>query len=363
MPCRWWPCLSRPSCCSPGSAGTPAQSRTFTKADYDNAAKFLGAGFNNNLVVGGSANVTWLPDERFWYRTTLADGTTPIVLVNPVAKTRVVCTPAIPECAGLGEAGAAGAAGGRHAADAVARGGRAGGGGGGGRAGGGAPVNMAPDGKKGVFIKDWNLWVRDIATGAERQLTKDGVENFGYATDNAGWTRSANAVVLWSPDSKKIATQQQDERNVGDMYMVNTAVGHPTLTRVEVPAAGRQGRRRWCTASSSTWTTGKVTRLLMPPDFHRATLGDNLSMNDYEWSPDGSKLALVSTTRVPQGRDVPRRGRRVRRGAHAVHRVGEDAVRIARELARALGHERDHLVLAARQLGPPLSATTSRRAS
>jgi dipeptidyl aminopeptidase/acylaminoacyl peptidase len=35
----------------------------------------------------------------------------------------------------------------------------------------------------------------------------------------------------------------------------------------------------------------------MSPDYHRATLGDNISMGDYNWSPDGSKLALVSTSR------------------------------------------------------------------
>jgi dipeptidyl aminopeptidase/acylaminoacyl peptidase len=42
---------------------------------------------------------------------------------------------------------------------------------------------------------------------------------------------------------------------------------------------------------------GTVLRLQLPAEFHRATLGDNISMNDYEWSPDGSQLALASTSR------------------------------------------------------------------
>jgi len=37
------------------------------------------------------------------------------------------------------------------------------------------------------------------------------------------------------PDSKKIATFQQDERGVGDMYLVSTAVGHPTLQAWKYP--------------------------------------------------------------------------------------------------------------------------------
>ena len=64
----------------------------------------------------------------------------------------------------------------------------------------------SPDGKRAVFIKDWNLWVRDVATREETPLTTDGVKDFGYATDNAGWASSDRAIVLWSPDSKKIAT-------------------------------------------------------------------------------------------------------------------------------------------------------------
>jgi hypothetical protein len=87
---------------------------------------------------------------------------------------------------------------------------------------------LSPDRKYAAFIRDFNLWVRDVGAGQDRQLTTDGVKDFGYATDNAGWVRSDRPVLLWSPDSKKIATFQHDSRGVGDMYLVHTAVGHPT---------------------------------------------------------------------------------------------------------------------------------------
>lgn len=162
----------------------------------------------------------------------------------------------------------------------------------------------SPDGKRAVFIRDWNLWVRDVGTGQERQLTTDGVKDYGYATDNAGWASSDRAMVLWSPDSKKIATSQQDERKVGDMYLVETpmtnAAGaknpHPTLKEWKYPLPGDSAvamlRRVIIDVDA-----GKVIPLQLPPEYHRATLGDNISMNDYNWSPDGSKLALVSTSR------------------------------------------------------------------
>ena len=59
-----------------------------------------------------------------------------------------------------------------------------------------------------------------MATGEERNLTKDGVKDFGYATDNAGWKISDSPILVWSPDSKKIATFQQDQRKDGEMYLV-----------------------------------------------------------------------------------------------------------------------------------------------
>ena len=83
-----------------------------------------------------------------------------------------------------------------------------------------------------------NLWVRDLRTGRDTQVTSDGLPNFGYATDNAGWRRSANAIVVWSPDSKKIATFQLDLRDAGRMTRVSTAAGHPNIDTWKYPLAG-----------------------------------------------------------------------------------------------------------------------------
>ena len=147
-----------------------------------------------------------------------------------------------------------------------------------------------------MFILDWNLWVRDVATKQEKQLTTDGVKDFGYATDNAGWTSSDRAILLWSPDSKKIATQQQDERNVGDMYLVETKAGHPKLHSWKYPLPGDSIVAMIHRVIIEV-DGPRTVRLQMPPDFHRGTLNDDISMSDYKWSPDGLHLALVSTSR------------------------------------------------------------------
>ncbi len=261
----------------------PAQHRALTTADYDRAVKMLGSSVSP-LVVGGTVNATWLPDNRFWYVNTTAAGREQ-VMVDPAKKVRVVCDALRTNCPGVPEMPAGGGRGGA--------GGRAGGGGG--RGGAGNAVT-SPDGKRAAFIKNFNLWVREVATGTEAQLTTDGVKDFGYATDNAGWAMSDRAIVLWSPDSKKIATNQQDERHVGEMYLVETKVGHPVLKQWKYPLPGdsviQMIHHVVIDVDAKT-----VVRLKAPADPHRGTIGDNITMADYNWSPDGSQLAFASTTR------------------------------------------------------------------
>jgi dipeptidyl-peptidase-4 len=165
------------------------------------------------------------------------------------------------------------------------------------------PANsvLSPNKKRAAFIREFNLWVRDIATGSETQLTTDGVKDFGYATDNAGWIHSDRPILLWSPDSRKIATFQQDQRGVGEMYLVSTTVGHPKLEAWKYPLAGDDVvttiQRVVIDADAK-----HVIRLKIDPDQHRSTLCDNVTCvsgewADVQWSPDASRLAFVSTAR------------------------------------------------------------------
>ncbi len=162
------------------------------------------------------------------------------------------------------------------------------------------PEEVSPDGKKAVYIKDYNLWVRDLATGQETQLTTDGVKDFGYATDNAGWKHSDRAILAWSPDSRKITTFQQDQRKVGDMYLVTTNVGHPELRAWKYPLPGDKDIAM-IQRVIITVDTPKVIRLQIPPDAHRGTLSDDVAssggFDDVDWSADGTQLAFVSTSR------------------------------------------------------------------
>ncbi len=243
-----------------------------TAADYARAERFMA--YNTApLVLRGGVRPTWLSGDRFWYRVTTEKGAE-FVLVDPARRTRGACT--LPECK-----------------DAPAR------------ATPGAPPARtdipSPDGRRTAFVRDFNLWVRDVATGAETQLTTDGVKDYGYATNNAGWTKSDRPVLLWSPDSTKIATFQHDGRRVGEMYLVDTRVGHPRLQAWKYPLPGDEHiftiERVVVDVNAK-----KVVRLQMPPDPHRSSLCDHIVCRgsdwvDVQWSPDSAQLAFVSTSR------------------------------------------------------------------
>jgi dipeptidyl-peptidase-4 len=164
-----------------------------------------------------------------------------------------------------------------------------------------APVALSPNKKLGAFIRDWNLWVCDMDTGAETQLTTDGVPDYGYATDNAGWQHSDRAVLLWSPDSTRIATFQQDQRKTGEMYLVPVTNSHPALKAWKYPLVG-DANVTMIERVIIDVPTKRVVRLKMPPDQHRSTLCDDVACHgptwdDVEWAPDDAHLAFVSTSR------------------------------------------------------------------
>ena len=160
---------------------------------------------------------------------------------------------------------------------------------------------ISPDGRFAAFIRNDNLWVRNLSNNEEIQLTTDGIQDFGYATNNAGWTRRDSPVLLWSPQSDKIATFQHDGRGVGEMYLVSTKVGHPKLEAWKYPMPEDSVIFRMHRVVIHL-DGPRVVRLKMPPDPHRSTISDHVAGRDgawldVEWSLDGSSLAFVSSSR------------------------------------------------------------------
>lgn len=294
------------------------EKRILTAEDYARAEKFLRQ-HTDPLVFGARVRANWIDDSRFWYRNDIPEGYE-FVLVDANKKQRIRAfdheklASALSEVSGKSykpfrlpfqsfeysddrgslifqvdslqyrydirhnrcEKGEPGKRVDRN-------------------------MIISPNGTRGAFIRDHNLWVKDVSTGSETQLTHDGIEDFGYATNNAGWTKSERPVLLWSPDSKKIATFQHDGRGVGEMYLVTTNVGHPKLEAWKYPLPEDKEIFRIYRVVIHV-EEPRVVRLQMLPDQHRSTITDHIALRtgelaDAEWSPDSSQLAFVSVSR------------------------------------------------------------------
>jgi dipeptidyl aminopeptidase/acylaminoacyl peptidase len=311
--------------CGWGAMAAAQAGRVYTAADYAQAERWMDYNVNP-LVYHTVKDPVWLDDGRFWYRDLGPDGMT-TMLVDPAKRTKAPAFDRSKVAAALRAAVSSGKLAIASPLDeghlliddlkledgdrvVVLRFGRAivrcdlHGAGECKSAGETLPetYDLSPDGKKAAFVYDDNLCVRDVASGHETELTMDGVPDFGYATDNAGWTHSGRPIVVWSPDSKKIATFQQDQRKVGRMHLVNTAIGHPALESWPYPLAGDENVTMIERVIVDV-EPRKVVRLKMPPDQHRSSLCDDLSCaggegwDDVQWSADGSHLAFVSTSR------------------------------------------------------------------
>jgi dipeptidyl aminopeptidase/acylaminoacyl peptidase len=97
-----------------------------------------------------------------------------------------------------------------------------------------------------------------------------------------------------------IATYRQDERGVGEMYLVETGPGHPKLQAWKYPLPG-DSVVPMLERVIIHLDGPRVVPLQTPPDHHRSTVCDGIKCGselvDVEWSADSRHFAFVSTSR------------------------------------------------------------------
>ncbi|HYL86501.1 MAG TPA: DPP IV N-terminal domain-containing protein [Candidatus Angelobacter sp.] len=129
-------------------------------------------------------------------------------------------------------------------------------------------ASVSPDGKTVVFARGYNLYLMDGENYAkalkkagdtsvvETQVTTDGVEKYSYArvllpeqeeelkkqdkgdTNKAGM-RTPAVTIHWSKDSKKFALEREDNRKVGDYWVIHSLTNpRPVLEARSYPLPG-----------------------------------------------------------------------------------------------------------------------------
>ncbi len=168
----------------------------------------------------------------------------------------------------------------------------------------GATANMArsPDGRRAVFVRDFNLWVRDLETGEDRPLTTDGRRHAAYASTSEtalgilmGLPLPAEAApaVIWSPDSRHLLTVRIDETQLGELPVVEQVPRDTLLPKVHtfrygfVTEPGRLREQLYVVD-----TVGGTVRELQV-ETQPLTFDSTLFMRRAWWSADGRQLAVA----------------------------------------------------------------------
>ena len=134
--------------------------------------------------------------------------------------------------------------------------------------------NMSPDGKWELYIRDFNVWIKESSSNKEYQLSFDGAERAGYGQ------------VRWSPDSRTIFAMKQYEVETRQILLAESR-----------PADRLQPNYRWidyakpgdALAQNIPVLFNVETKQQIP--FDASSFNNQYSLYFSAWSPD-SRYAI-----------------------------------------------------------------------
>lgn len=101
-------------------------------------------------------------------------------------------------------------------------------------------ANFSPDGNKLAFVRDNNVFVTDIKTGKELQVTSDGSSEI--LNGHSDWVYEEEFGLIngikWSPDSKSIAFWRFDQTPVPEIQIAKWDSLHFNFLKYHYPKAG-----------------------------------------------------------------------------------------------------------------------------
>jgi dipeptidyl-peptidase-4 len=142
----------------------------------------------------------------------------------------------------------------------------------------------SPDGKWFAFIKDYNLYVREIDSGEEVALSTDGTEEDAYS--ERFW---------WSPDSEKLAALQVKKGQDRKIYLIESAPEDQLQPKLHTLSYDKPGDR----------IDAPKPRLFNVVRAHQIPISDELCPNPWSisrvrWTPDSERFTFLYNRRGHQ---------------------------------------------------------------
>lgn len=150
-------------------------------------------------------------------------------------------------------------------------------------------AEVSPDGEKVAYHRDGEMFVFNLNSGEETQLTSDSQTNL--FNGRFGWVYEEEFSLVqawkWSPDSKKIAYWQTDERDVKRFVSTSYEGQYPKYTDIPYPKVGAKNPSVKIgvidvESGENMWLTETKEDQLIPR---------------ISWTSNPNKLAVVSMNR------------------------------------------------------------------
>ena len=177
---------------------------------------------------------------------------------------------------------------------------------------------LSPDGKKAAFLRDYNLWIRDLENCEEYALTQDGERHYAYSTQpervnlisGLGEPSSSLSMppeALWSPDSKQLLTVQVDERKVLSLpvtqYVPTDGSVRPQSIQTKYALPGDKHIAEYQLFAINI-DTGQACEVDYPPIPDAVLWAGLFSGNRAWWSKDSNQAYFIDMARGQQKASV-----------------------------------------------------------
>jgi dipeptidyl-peptidase-4 len=166
------------------------------------------------------------------------------------------------------------------------------------------PFVRSPDGAWEAFSHEHNLWLRNMEGGDSIQVTTDGEDLWEYGVQAARPSQiiagtAQRPVLQWSPDSRRIAVQRMDERNVETLPLYSSTHTRPKGYTYPYPLPGDSIIPRFDIHIVDVEAKSNVKVQLDPQPYltFTATEMSDSTWVTVKWKEAGERLYFVHATR------------------------------------------------------------------
>lgn len=153
-------------------------------------------------------------------------------------------------------------------------------------------ATISPDGNKVAFVRDNNIFYKDLAANKLVQVTKDGKKN-KIINGFADWVYEEelylSKVFYWSPDGSKISFLRFDETDVPVYNMQKWGGLYPNDYQFKYPKAGE--KNSVVTAHVYDLTLAKTEEIKIDDK-------EDIYLARMQWLPDGTSMSITRLNRL-----------------------------------------------------------------